>query len=232
MALLLADSAFPDLTHPSACRSIVLVPLGATEQHGPHLPLCTDTDVAAALAQRCAQALPGCAVAPALAYGASGEHRGFAGTISIGCEALAHLLVELGRSASETFERIVLVCAHGGNAEPLAAAVRTLRQESVNVIAWSPRWNGDAHAGRVETSVMLALRPDLVRMDRACAGERRPLPAIWPQLRRGGVRAVSENGVLGDPKGASAQEGERLLNSATARLVEAVLELEQRTSSR
>src|SRR3954469_23792251 len=115
---------------------VLAVPLGATEQHGPHLPLGTDTTIAIALASRLA-AQRDVVVAPALPYGSSGEHAGFAGTLSIGHDALLLVLVELVRSASVP---VLFVCAHGGNAEPLAAAVRKLRDEGKDVRAWAPRW--------------------------------------------------------------------------------------------
>jgi mycofactocin precursor peptide peptidase len=199
------------------CGSLLVVPLGATEQHGPHLPLDTDTVIASALAAR----LGGDGVlAPALAYGSSGEHQAFAGTLSIGQAALETLLVELVRSASETFARVLLLSAHGGNADPVARAVDRLRAEGHDVRAWSPAaaWRGDAHAGRVETSVMLALRPQTVALDRAVAGNATPLSALIGAMREGGVHSVSENGVLGDPRGASADEGRELLASAAAAL--------------
>ena len=115
-----------------------------------------------------------------------------------------HVLVELVRSAD--FARVLFVCAHGGNAEPLAAAVRQLRDEGHAVWAWSPRWDGDAHAGRVETSLLLALAPDwwARRASRATSSRS---SALMARLRAGGVRAVAPNGVLGDPRGASAEEG-------------------------
>lgn len=208
------------LTWPEvADRSPVLaVPVGATEQHGPHLPLSTDTDIAVALADGLAQRVPGVVAAPPVAYGSSGEHQGFAGTLSIGQEAVELLLVELVRSAGASFPRVVLVSAHGGNAEPLVRATRRLRQEGRDVLAWSPGWGGDAHAGRTETSVMLALAPDLVRLDRAEAGNTAPLERLLPELRRAGVRAVTPNGVLGDPRGASAEEGAALLGAAITHL--------------
>jgi creatinine amidohydrolase len=194
------------------------VPLGATEQHGPHLPLSTDTDLAQALADRLHARRTDVDVAPAVPYGASGEHAGFPGTLSVGSAALELLLVELCRSATDTWRRVVLLSAHGGNAQAVRAAVALLRRESRDVRAWSPSWPGDAHAGRTETSVQLALAPARVRLDRAAAGATAPLEALLPALRAGGVRAVSANGVLGDPAGASAQEGERLLDEAVAAL--------------
>ena len=205
-----AGSALEELTTAAVTGDLLVVPLGATEQHGPHLPLGTDTIIATALAA----SVPA-VIAPALPYGSSGEHAGFAGTLSIGREALVGVLVELVRSAA--FERVLFVCAHGGNAEPLAAAVQQLREEGHAVWAWSPRWDGDAHAGRVETSLMLALAPTLVGAARD-AGNVEPLAALMPRLRAGGVRAVSPNGVLGDPTGASAEEGRALLAAATAEL--------------
>jgi creatinine amidohydrolase/Fe(II)-dependent formamide hydrolase-like protein len=81
---------------------------------------------------------------------------------------------------------------------------------------------GDAHAGRTETSLQLALAPGAVRLERAEAGDLRPLAEVENELRRGGVRALSGNGVLGDPAGASAEEGERLLDVLVADLVAAV----------
>ncbi len=194
---------------------VLAVPVGSTEQHGPHLPLSTDTDVAVALAEALARRRNDVLVAPPVAYGSSGEHAGFPGTLSVGPAATELLLVELGRSASATARRLLLVSAHGGNAEPVARAVRRLRAEGREVLAWSPRWGGDAHAGRTETSVQLALHPALVRAGRAAAGNTADLGTLMPVLRRDGVRAVSPNGVLGDPAGASAAEGRRLLAAAT-----------------
>ena len=216
----LGDTTWVDLDG-DAARLILAVPLGSTEQHGPHLPLSTDTDIAVALADRLAEARSDVVVAPPLAYGSSGEHAGFAGTLSIGQAALELVLVELVRSA-DAFAGVVVVCAHGGNAEPIGRAVATLRGEGRRVAAWMPRDYDDAHAGRSETSMLLALDAARVRVEAAQAGATEPLPELMGALRSGGVRAVSPNGVLGDPTGASAEEGHALLDALVADLVACV----------
>ncbi len=157
-------------------------------------------------------------VAPAIPYGSSGEHEGFAGTLSIGQAAIEQLLVELCRSASATFRRVVLVGAHGGNAEPLQRALATLRAEGRDVRVFAPDFSGDAHAGQTETSLMQAIAPNLVRAERAEAGETRPLEQLIAALRAHGVRGVSPNGVLGDPAGATPERGRALLEAAAAEL--------------
>jgi creatinine amidohydrolase len=186
------------------------------------MPLGTDTVVAVALAERLAAARPDAVVAPALPYGSSGEHAGFAGTLSIGQQALEAVVVELVRSADD-FAGVVLVSGHAGNAAPLRRAMATVRAEGRRALAWLPSVpGGDAHAGRTETSLLLALAPATVRLDEAEPGDTRPLAEVMPELRSGGVAAVSRNGVLGDPRGASAAEGERLLAALTDDLVRAV----------
>jgi creatinine amidohydrolase len=195
----------------------LLIPLGATEQHGPHLPLQTDTLIAVALAERIAQARSGLIVGPALPYGASGEHAGFPGTLSLGQAALETAVVALVRSADH-FDEVILLSWHGGNAAPLARATARLRHDGRRVGVWEPSLpDGDAHAGRIETSLMLAIAPALVGEQRP-VGATQPLARLLPALRRDGVRAVSSSGVLGDARGASAAEGERLLAALTADL--------------
>jgi mycofactocin system creatininase family protein len=215
----LAELSWPDVAERAAAGAILAVPVGATEQHGPHLPLSTDTDIALALCDRLSDQRPDVLVAPAVAFGSSGEHAGFAGTLSIGQPATELLLLELGRSAAETFARLLFVSAHGGNAAPVARAVARLRAESRDVSVFQPRWDNDPHAGGPETALQLVLRPSAVRMDQAVAGDRRPLAEVLPLLREGGVRAVSRTGVLGDPTAATASEGNALLDELTAQLV-------------
>lgn len=221
MSAALGRRVWPELDD-AAPPPVLLVPVGSCEQHGPHLPLDTDTRVAEAVALRAADVLGDAVVAPAVGVGASGEHAGFAGTLSIGTEVLTAVLVELGRSA-DRFGGVVLVNGHGGNGAAVAAAVERLVYEGRRALAWHAHVpGGDAHAGRTETSLVLALAPELVRLDAAEAGVTAPVGGLLPALRSGGVAAVSPNGVLGDPAGASAAEGVQLLDGLVADLVAAV----------
>ncbi len=215
-----------------AASPVVVIPVGSTEQHGPHLPLDTDTRIATAVATAAtrvvaetaaqnglddADAGPRYLLAPAVPYGASGEHEGFAGTVSIGTEALRHVLVEFGRSATHWAGRLVFVNGHGGNVEALRAAVRLLRSEGRDA-AWSSCTvrGGDAHAGHTETSVLLHISPSEVRFEHSRPGNCAPLVDLMPSMRRGGVAAVSEVGILGDPTTATAEEGRRLFAEMVA----------------
>jgi creatinine amidohydrolase len=207
----LDDLTWPEVEQAAAEGATLVVPVGSTEQHGPHLPLSTDTDVATALCVRLAERRGDVLVAPAVPYGSAGEHAGFAGTLSIGQEATEMLLVELGRSACDTFARVVFVSGHGGNAGPVGRAVTRLRAEGRDVDVFAAHWEGDPHAGRAETSLQLAITPSRVLLALAEAGDLRPLAEALPLMRAGGVRAVSANGVLGDPCGANAAQGSELL---------------------
>lgn len=207
----LGECTWTDLDDP-APRAVV-VPVGSLEQHGPHLPLDTDARIAAAVARRAADGDPSLLLAPPVAYGASGEHEGFPGTLSIGHAALRAVLVELGRSAGRWASRLLFVNGHGGNLPTVPDAVSQLRHEGRDA-AWFgctvPR--GDAHAGHTETAILLALDPSLVRLDAVEVGNTAELAALLPVLTRSGVLAASPNGVLGDPRGASAQVGSALLD--------------------
>jgi len=215
--------AFPSELGNSTSRQLhgtspaLVIPVGSTEQHGPHLPLDTDTRIAAAVARGVAERLveadheSGWMLAPPIGYGASGEHESFPGTVSIGTSALRLLLVEFGRSAASWARRLVFVNGHGGNAEALAAATALLRYEGRDVGWCSCGVKGaDAHAGHTETSVLLHISPEVVRVDERAPGNRAPLTELLPAMRSGGVAAVSELGVLGDPTTATAADGERL----------------------
>jgi len=190
----------------------LLLPVGATEQHGPHLPLDTDTRIATAVAVRVAERRADTVMAPAVAIGASGEHAGFPGTLSIGTKVLADVLIEIVRTAGPEFGRVVVINGHGGNAYALRAAAATCAAEGRPLEVWSVRLpEADAHAGRTETSLMLHLAPELVVMEAAEAGNTDALEELLPRMMESGVREVSANGVLGDPTGATPEEGAALL---------------------
>lgn len=211
-----------------ATRPIVAMPVGSCEQHGPHLPLGTDSIIAETLAGRLAERVSGIAVGPTLAVTASGEHAGFVGTLSIGVEVTAEVLVELARSA-DWADGLVLVNGHGGNVQAVERAVATIRREGRRVHPWWPVVaDGDTHAGHTETSLLLAIAPDLVDVGAIEVGELRPLTEIASALRTGGVRAVSRNGVLGDPRAATLEDGTHLLDMLTDDLVASV-EIARRT---
>ncbi|MFZ1829746.1 MAG: creatininase family protein, partial [Candidatus Competibacteraceae bacterium] len=168
----------------------VILPLGATEQHGPHLPLGADTCRAIALAERLAERWPAL-VAPVLPMGCSDEHGGFAGLLSVEAETLAAVIVDCARRmVSWGVQRLVVLSAHGGNGRALALAEARLQQELPTLAVWIP----DAmtvcgaavlaiaaeagipltavglHAGEWETSELLCLHPEQVRMDQAAPG--------------------------------------------------------------
>ena len=212
MAVRLGDTTWAEL-YELTRRPLIAVPVGSCEQHGPHLPLDTDTRIAIALAEGLVGSFePGeVMVGPALTVTSSGEHAGFPGTLSLGNDVVESMIVELVRSADWS-SGVVLVNGHGGNAEPVRRAVSTLRHEQRKVLPFWPRSHGgDAHAGASETSLMLAIAPELVRRDLAVAGRTEHVTELIDELRAGGVRAVSPNGVLGDPRSATVAHGRSLL---------------------
>ena len=207
---------------------LLLVPVGSVEQHGPHLPLATDTMIANAVTRTAAERLDASGtrvlVAPSLNYGASGEHEGFPGTVSIGHEALHLLLAEYARSACRWAAGVIFVNGHGGNTATMTKVVDLLRFEG-RAVAWTSTAlpDADAHAGETETSILRYLAPWAVRVDLMVPGATQPVQELMPRLRDEGVRGVSSNGVLGDPTTSSTEQGrelfERLVRTLVAELV-------------
>ena len=208
--MLLGDLTWTDL---EGRAPTLVVPVGSVEQHGPHLPLSVDARGAGAVAPGLHERDPDLLLAPALPYGAAGEHEGFPGTVSLGHEALRAVLVEYGRSACRWASRLLLVNGHGGNVAWIPCVPAPADTAGIPL---------DAHAGRVETSLMRALAPHLVRTAAAAAGATVPLGGLLERMRQGGVVAVSANGVLGDPAGASAAAGRALLAGLVAATAAAV----------
>lgn len=195
---------------------IVLIPVGSFEQHGPHLPLDTDTRIAEAIANGAARACEQCEIGPTITVSSSGEHQDFPGTFSIGRELTEQVLIELCRSA-DWAARVVFVNGHGGNHAAVTSACRILEAEGRPVTSWWPQAaEGDLHAGHVETSVILHLAPHLVNVDAMTAG---PTPTLR-ELQTDGVRTHSPSGVLGDPHGATAEAGRGWLDTWVDELVD------------
>jgi mycofactocin system creatininase family protein len=202
---LLGTARWPDLDG----RPGVLVPIGSTEQHGPHLPLLTDTVIAEAVATRVGEEKD-LWVSPPISIGASGEHQGFPGVLSIGTAALTAVIVELTRSLTLWAREVVFINGHGGNVTALNDSIGQLQSEG-HAVRWLPcAIAGDAHAGYAETSLMLHLAPDSVVLEKAVAGNATPITELMPALRRHGVRSISPTGVLGDPIGANAEDGAQI----------------------
>ncbi len=204
--------------------SIVLVlPLGSFEQHGPHLPLDTDTIIIDAVV---AQALETSTidsdsfmVAPTIAISASDEHAGFPGTLSTGSAALADSVVAICRSASWT-QGICIVNGHGGNTDALASITSALTYENIRHSMWSlPSYEGaDMHAGHTETSVMLHVAPAKVQTDLIEPGTVGDASSLLAQMRTSGVAGVSANGVLGNPTTATSEHGVAVMKLYSASL--------------
>ncbi|HUF97741.1 MAG TPA: mycofactocin biosynthesis peptidyl-dipeptidase MftE [Ilumatobacter sp.] len=212
----------------SVPKPILVVPVGSCEQHGPHLPLHTDTVIAVALADALVAERGDCVATPPLTITASGEHEGFPGTLSIGNEAMRSVIVELVRSA-DWASGVVFVNGHGGNVSAMQAATSVLGRERRRVLTWWLRVpGGDPHAGHVETSIMLAIAPDEVHVDRAVSG---PIPTN-DELIEHGVQAVSPSGVLGDPSNSTPEDGQRMFADLTDDLCATVAEWVERTGAR
>jgi creatinine amidohydrolase len=229
----LAEMTWPAVAGAVAAgATTVILPLGATEQHGLHLPLGTDTFRAVALAERLADTLPNALVAPALPVGCSDEHQGFAGLLGLDRETLASVIVDCARRMGGWgAERLLILSAHGGNGDALDLAESRLAKEmpglcvtvlgcaralSEAILAVAAKEGIAAetvglHAGEGETSEMLALRPDLVLMERIVPGCREDLADLMPRLRQGGLRSVTPTGTLGDAREADGARGARYL---------------------
>jgi creatinine amidohydrolase len=228
-----------------AGRDTIVVAFGAVEQHGHHLPLGTDAIIGDELSLALAGRLDAFR-APTVRVGCSRHHLKFPGTMSVEEQTFHGVVRDIVRGwARHGFKRIVLLPTHGGNFGPLAEALEGLEPlDGVRVIAISdlglliqatlglgaelgvPTAEGGVHGGEWETSMMLELRPELVKMDRAVAGYTGDFESGLERFLGEGVHTVSETGVFGDPTHASADHGRRYVE----RLVDLVAELVERES--
>ncbi len=229
--LLLGDPLpWPEVRDRLAAGAIPVLPFGAHEQHGPHLPLATDTIMAAGLARRIAAEVDAL-VLPAVSYGQTTDNDGFPGTTSLAFDTVRAIATDVAKAAARAgAPGLVIVNGDFGNQAPLRIAAREfeplpvlvvnypgLQQACDQVCTSAPAGFALRHADEFETSVMLALAPQTVRMDRAVA-EYPTYPASFPDLQIG-LNRLSRSGVFGDPSVASAEKGQRLLELLSAAAV-------------
>ncbi len=247
---ILAEMTWPEAQQCFQEVDIALLPVGAIEQHGPHLPLDTDSYdadyLAREVARNCGDPKP--LVLPLLPYGVSYHHNDFSGTFSLTNETMARLVYEIGISAARNgVSKLVIINGHGGNAASLNFAAQMINRDAhifvcvdsgetsdVDVYAITDTPN-DVHAGEIETSTTLALRPHLVKMSQA----RQSVPRFSSRyLDFTSKRAVSwyaytqrisPSGVMGDPTKASAEKGRLIWQLMIDNLVKFVEELKQLT---
>jgi len=235
----IGDEAWPDLGPAFDAESLALVPLGSTEQHGPHLPLATDHLIAEGLAREAAER-GGYFCTPTVNVGVSAHHRQFHGTMWVGAPEFRDYVESMTRNlAYHGVDRVVYVNAHGGNVNHLREVGRRLH---VDEVAFAIPWMWDEsipelvddlfehngpHGGPKETAMIQHLHPELVHDDRLEDARDGGLPIIEESdAYRFGTRTFfdavdnSENGVFGDQTDATAEKGEQLFEAAVEQLVQ------------
>jgi creatinine amidohydrolase len=235
-------------------KTIAVLPLGAHEQHGPHLPFETDTIIAEGLIARTAAALPAVLdvrFLPAEPVGYSIEHMDVAGTKTLAFDDAVKRWTGIGEKLhGEGIRKLVLFNAHGGNS-PLLTVVATELRVRLGMLAVATSWPRfglpegllspaekavDIHGGFIETSVMLALRPDLVRMEKArdfqnaqsaFADKFKHLRAYGPHAFGWKMRDLNAEGVAGDAARATAEAGEKIIAHAVAGFIELLSDVDR-----
>lgn len=247
---LLANLTGPDVGRALTARSILVQPVGAIEQHGPHLPLVTDLAVAEAVStmsvERAANQGLDVWLLPALAYTKSNEHAWSPGTIWMSARTMLSVVDDIGRCVAATAcRKLVFMNGHGGNSALLAMANREIRlTHGLQTFLAHPSLPADQggtssshelgmgiHGGHDETSMMLHLHPELVHMDRA----KRAVPehlSTNAHVRFGGSvqfgwlsNDFADDGHIGDPTRASAEHGRILVEGAIDQFVAALQEI-------
>lgn len=230
--MMLEEMSWPEIADGFRHTRTVILPVGATEEHGPHLPTATDTlqavEVAAEVARR-----REVFVAPPVHYGVCRSTRGFPGTVSVGFDALRGYVTDILLSFSQNgFESVLVLAGHAGGQHMAAlkeACSRAVEAADLRVslvtdfdfITEGVETAGDGHAGEVETSRMLFLRPDMVRSMPEASFPERPRYLIMRD-----VRHLMGNGVMGDPSKASREKGARFFEAAVTGILGVLDELE------
>lgn len=235
----IGDEAWPDLEEYVSDESLALVPLGSTEQHGPHLPLATDHLIAEAYAREAAERT-GFLCTPTINIGVSPHHRQFNGTMWVGAPAFRDYVESFTRNLTyHGIDRVIYVNAHGGNREHLQEVGRRLHDAGeLYAIEWM--WNesipdlvdelfehNGPHAGPKETSMIQYINSEIVHEDRLSDARDNGLRDIEnSETRKHGARTFydaienSDNGAFGDQTDASAEKGEQMFEAATEQLVQ------------
>jgi mycofactocin system creatininase family protein len=222
----MSETQTPTSAEISHHKKILLLPLGSWEQHGPHLPLDTDSVIISRVVHDAINLSSSDAehylCAPLLPITASDEHEGFPGSLSTGTEALVSAVVAICRSASSWSVGTLIVNGHGGNYDALNKIASALTYEKITHSVWSlPAYaGGDMHAGHTETSLMLHISPHTVKTD--LIDSITPSTTNLDKLRDVGVIGVSPSGVLGDPSTATAAHGREVLNLYVRSLVQRI----------
>ncbi len=221
--------------------TVVIIPVASVEQHGPHLATGVDMWLASTVAERTARKLrvggTTALVTPCIWSGLAEHHMPFGGTLTLDAEAFAAVLGGIARSvARHGFRRICLLNGHGGNVEAIQTAAAELTRKLGVPVVGVTYWLANAdtfgailetqanvqHACEAETSMIMAVQPDCVRQDRlAQAVPKRARPPAPPGFKRyRGFIEMTDTGVIGDPRSATAEKGERLLEAASSRLAD------------
>lgn len=213
----------------NAGRKTVIAAAGSMEQHGPHLPMQTDTLLGTFLVEALVERIPGSLQGPTIPFGVSEHHMKFAGTITLDNEAFKTVVRQYAESlASHGFENVVIVPSHGGNFAPLAELEQetggrigdanfilysNLMDFMVPMVAVASRDDisaevAGAHAGEAETSLVLAAREELAQMDYAVEGYVGGFgPEAAAKIFGEGMTALTDNGILGDARPADRERG-------------------------
>jgi creatinine amidohydrolase len=224
------------LSHYEIKRGIrkVIIPLGSTEQHGPHLPVSTDTIIAEYFADQLTKKIPSYSLS-GIPSGVSFEHRPFF-NISISNDLLSELLTQMCVSLGENgFHQIIILNSHRGNMGVVQYIPQKVERISPKVKVfginyWQLIERDFDHGGIVETSLMLAISPKLVQMHKAKSGylNNKMLHSTYSSfLSNSSSFRITKNGVLGDPRNATKEEGKKIISTTLRNLVRTIKELDK-----